>query len=105
MTFRTRYGHCEFIVISFGLTNAPVTFMDLKNRVFQSYLDSFVIVFLYEILVHSKNEGDHMDHLRVVLEVLKENLLFAKYSKCKFWLRKCIRRTNYFPSIANVSFG
>ena len=65
--FRTRYGHYEFLVMSFSLTNAPVAFMDLMNRVFQHYLDSFVIVFIYDILVYSKNEDDHMDHLRVVL--------------------------------------
>ena len=72
--------------MSFGLTNAPVTFMDLMNRVFRSYQDSFVIVFIDDILVYSENEGDHMDHLRVVLQVLKENQLFGKYRKCEFWL-------------------
>ena len=65
--FRTRYGHYEFLVMSFSLTNAPVAFMDLMNRVFQHYLDSFVIVFIDGILVYSKNESDHMGHLRVVL--------------------------------------
>ena len=73
--------------MSFGLTNAPVTFIDLMNRVFRSYQDSFVIVFIDDILVYSENEGDHMDHLRVVLQVLKDNQLFANYSKCEFWLR------------------
>ena len=61
--------------------------MDLMNRVFQSYLDSFFIVFIDNILVYHKNEGEHMNHLRVVLQVLKENQLFFKYSKCEFWLR------------------
>ena len=70
MTFRTRYSHYEFLVIPFGLTNAPVAFMELINRLFQSYLDSFVIIFIDDILVYSKNKGDHMDHLRVVLQVL-----------------------------------
>ena len=65
-TFRTRYGHYEFLVMSFSLTNAPVAFMDLMNRVFQHYLDSFVIVFIYDILVYSKNEDDHIDHFRKV---------------------------------------
>ena len=77
----------EFLVMSFGLTNAHTSFMDLMNRVFQSYLDSFVIIFIDDILVYSKNEGDHMDHLTVVLQVLKENQLFAKYRTCEFWLR------------------
>ena len=70
MAFRTRYSHYEFLVIPFGLTNAPVAFMELINRLFQSYLDSFVIIFIDDILVYSKNKGDHMDHLRVVLQVL-----------------------------------
>ena len=73
--------------MSFGLTNSLVAFMDLMNRVFQSYLDSFFIVFIENILVYSKNEGEHMDHLRVVLQVIKENQLFTKYRKCEFWLR------------------
>ena len=67
IAFRTIYGHYEFLVMSFGLTNAPTAFMDLMNRVFRIYLDSFVIVFTVDILVYSKNEGDHMDHLTMVL--------------------------------------
>ena len=70
----------------FGLTNAPATFMDLMNRVFRSYLDSFVIVLFDNLLVYSKNKGDHMDHSRVALQVLKENHLFSKYSKCELLL-------------------
>ena len=87
MDFRTMYKHYEFLVMSFGLTNAAEIFMDLMNRVFQNYLDSFVIVFIDSILVYSNNESDHMGHLRVVLKTLKEHQLFAKYSKCEFWLR------------------
>ena len=75
MAFLTRYGRYEFLVMSFGLTNAPMVFMDLMNRVFLSYLDSFVIVFIDNILVYSKNDGDHMDHLRVVLQVLRGEVL------------------------------
>ena len=86
MAFRTRYGHYEFLVMSFCLTNATMTFMDLMNRVFRNYLDYFMIVFTDDILVYSKNEIDHMGHLRVVLQVLKEHQLFAKYRKCEFWL-------------------
>ena len=76
MVFWTRYGHYDFLVISFGLTNALATFVDLMNRVFRSYLDSFVIVFSDDISVYSKNKGDPMNHLRVGLQVLKENQLF-----------------------------
>ena len=84
--FRTRYGNYEFLVMSFSLTNASAAFMHLMNRVFQNYLDSFVIVFVDGILVYSKNEGDHMVHLRVALQTLKEHQLFAKYRKCEFLL-------------------
>ena len=73
--------------MSFDLTNASAAFMDLMNRVFQNYLDSFVIVFIDDILVYSKNENDHMDHLRVVLQALKEHQLYVKYSECVFWRR------------------
>ena len=73
--------------MSFGLPYAPSTFMDRMNRVFRSYLDSLIIVFIDNILVYSKNKGDHMDHLRVLLQDLKENQLFSKYRKCEFSLR------------------
>ena len=87
MEFWTSYGHYDFVVMSFVLTNALMTFIDLMNRVFQNYLDSFAIILIYDILVYSNNVGEHMDHLRVVLQILKEHQLFAKYSKCKLWLR------------------
>ena len=86
MVFQTRYGHHEFLVMSFNLTNASA-FIDIMNRVFQNYLDSFVIVFIYDILVYSKNECDNMGQLRVELQTLKEHQLFAKYIKCECWLR------------------
>ncbi|KAH0773702.1 hypothetical protein KY290_010839 [Solanum tuberosum] len=86
-SFRTRYGDFEFVVMSFGLTNTPVTFMDLINRGFRQYLDSFVIVFIVDILIYSRSEGEHMDHLRIVLQVLKDHQSYAKFSKCEFWLR------------------
>jgi len=85
--FQTSYGLFEFLVMSFGLTNAPAAFMDLMNRVFRNYLDSFVIVFIDDILIYSKSEDDHMNHLRIVLQVLKDHQLYAKFSKCEFWLR------------------
>ena len=83
-TFRTRYGHYVFLIKSFSLTNALVGFMDLMNIMFQKYLDSFVIVFIDDILVYSKNEIDHMGHLWVVLQTLKEHQLFDKYRKLVF---------------------
>ncbi|KAH0674527.1 hypothetical protein KY290_024941 [Solanum tuberosum] len=85
-TFRTRYGHYAFLVMSFGLTNASASFMDLMNRVFKSYLDMFVIVFIDDILIYSRNEEDHASHLRIVLQTLKDRELYAKFSKCEFWL-------------------
>ncbi|KAI3808712.1 hypothetical protein L1987_24670 [Smallanthus sonchifolius] len=86
--FHTRYGHYEFLVMSFGLTNAPAAFMDLMNRVCRPMLDRSVIVFIDDILVYSKSEGDHHCHLREVLEVLKQEKLYAKFSKCAFWHRE-----------------
>ncbi|XP_069154406.1 uncharacterized protein [Solanum lycopersicum] len=84
--FRTRYGHYEFLVMSFGLTNAPAAFMDLMNGVFRPYLDSFVIVFIDDILIYSRSKEEHEHHLRIVLGILKEKKLYAKFSKCEFWL-------------------
>nr|GEW63914.1 reverse transcriptase [Tanacetum cinerariifolium] len=84
--FCTRYGHYEFLVMPFGLTNAPVVFMDAMNRVFHKYLEKFVIVFINDILVYSKTREEHEDHLRIVLEILRQKKLYAKFSKCDFWL-------------------
>ena len=84
--FRTRYEHYEFVVMSFGLTNAPAAFMRLMNGIFKSYLDLFVIVFIDDILVYSKSRKEHEEHLRIVLEMLREKKLYAKFSKCEFWL-------------------
>ncbi|KAL0537610.1 hypothetical protein IC582_026593 [Cucumis melo] len=82
--FRSRYGHYEFIVMSFGLTNAPTVFMDLMNRVFREFLDTFVIVFIDDILIYSKTEAEHEEHLRIVLQTLRDNKLYAKFSKWSF---------------------
>ncbi|GJV88063.1 putative reverse transcriptase domain-containing protein [Tanacetum coccineum] len=84
--FRTRYGHYEFQVMPFGLTNAPAVFMDLMNRVCKPYLDKFVIVFIDDILIYSKNKDEHEKHLKIILELLKKEQLYAKFSKCDFWL-------------------
>ncbi|KAJ9567128.1 hypothetical protein OSB04_003094 [Centaurea solstitialis] len=84
--FRTRYGHYEFTVMPFGLTNAPAVFMDLVNRVFKDYLDDFVIIFIDDILIYSKSREEHTNHLHTVLKVLQTKKLYAKFSKCEFWL-------------------
>ena len=84
--FRTRYGHYEFLVMPFGVTNAPALFMDYMNRIFQPYLDQFVIIFIDDILIYSKSPQEHAQHLRVVLDVLRDKQLYAKFSKCEFWL-------------------
>ena len=82
--FRNRYGHIEFLVMSFGLTNAPTSFMILMNGIFKPYLDLFVIVFIDDILLYSKSRKEHEEHLRIVLEMLREKELYAKFSKCEF---------------------
>jgi hypothetical protein len=84
--FSTRYGLYEFTVMSFGLTNAPAYFMNLMNKVFMEYLDRFVVVFIDDILIYSKSDSDHEEHLRLVLQKLRDNQLYAKYSKCEFWI-------------------
>ena len=86
--FHSRYGHYEFLVMPFGLTNAPVVFMDLMNQVFRPFLDQFVIVFIDDVLVYSRSEEEHEQHLRVVLQTLREHRLFAKFNKCEFWLER-----------------
>ncbi|GJT34604.1 putative reverse transcriptase domain-containing protein [Tanacetum coccineum] len=85
--FRTRYRHYEFQVMPFDLTNAPTVFMDLMNRVCKPYLDKFVIVFIDDILIYSRNKEEHANHLRIILELLKKEKLYAKFSKCDFWIR------------------
>ncbi|GJS38916.1 putative reverse transcriptase domain-containing protein [Tanacetum coccineum] len=86
--FRTCYGHYEFQVMPFGLTNASAVFMDLMNQVYKPYLDKFVIVFIDYILIYSKSEEEHTEHLNLILELLKKEKLYAKFSKCEFWLSK-----------------
>ncbi|GJS84966.1 integrase, catalytic region, zinc finger, CCHC-type containing protein [Tanacetum coccineum] len=88
MAFRTRYGHYEFQVMPFELTNAPAVFMDLMNRVCKPYLDKFVIVFIDDILIYSKDKKEHEEHPKEILELLKKEKLYAKFSKCKFWIPK-----------------
>jgi hypothetical protein len=84
--FSTRYDLYEYLVMSFGLTNAPAYFMYLMNSVFMTELDKFVVVFIDDILIYSKNEEEHAEHLRIVLQHLRDHKLYAKFSKCEFWL-------------------
>ena len=84
--FRTRYGHLEFTVMPIGLTNVLAAFMDLMHRVFQPYLDQFVVVFVDDILIYSRSEWEHENHLRIVLQLLRDHQLYAKFSKCEFYL-------------------
>jgi hypothetical protein len=84
--FRTRYGIYEYTVMSFGLTNAPAYFMYLMNKVFMEYLDRFIVVFIDDILIFSKTMEEHEEQLRLVLEKLRSNQLYVKFSKCEFWL-------------------
>ncbi|GJX69249.1 putative reverse transcriptase domain-containing protein [Tanacetum coccineum] len=84
--FRIRYGHYEFQVMSFGLTNAPTVFMDLMNRMCKPYMDKFMIVFINDILINSRNKEEHVDHLRIIMELLKKEKLYANFSKCDFWI-------------------
>jgi hypothetical protein len=84
--FSTRYGLYEYLVISFGLTNAPAHFMYLMNMVFMEELDKFVVIFIDDILVFSKSREEHEEHLCIVLQRLRDHQLYAKFSKCEFWL-------------------
>ncbi|GKC12508.1 putative reverse transcriptase domain-containing protein, partial [Tanacetum coccineum] len=90
--FRTRYGHYEFQVMPFGLTNAPAVLMDLMNRVCKPFLDKFVIFFIDDILIYSKNKKEHEEHLKLILELLKKEELYAKFSMCEFWILKKIAK-------------
>jgi len=88
--FRTKYGHYEFTVILFGLTNASATFMDLMNRVFKPYLDKFVVVLIDGILIYSKDKEEYADHFMMVLQTLREHQLYGKLKKCEFSLEEVV---------------
>jgi hypothetical protein len=88
IAFMTRYGHYEFVVVPFGLTNAPATFMCLMNNVLRKFLDKFVLVFIDDIIILSKNREEHGEHLRLVLQVLREHQLYTKFSKCDFFQKQ-----------------
>jgi len=84
--FRSRYGHYEYLVMPFGVTNAPASFMDYMNRIFRPFLDKFVVVFIDGILIYSRTHEEHTEHLRTVLSILREKQLYAKLLKCEFWM-------------------
>ncbi|XP_074336891.1 putative mitochondrial protein AtMg00860 [Apium graveolens] len=96
--FRTSYGNYEFLIMAFGLTNAPTTFMDLMNRVFKKYLDRFMIVFIDDILIYSKTEEKHSEHLKNILETLRQEQLYAKFLKCEF----CLREVQFLGHIISI---
>ena len=100
--FRTRYRHFEFTVMPFGLTNAPAAFMDLMHRVFLPYLDQFVVVFVDDILIYSQSKWEHEYHLRIVLQLLRDHQLHAKFSKCEFWLTE-VRFLGHMVSASDMS--
>jgi hypothetical protein len=87
-TFRTRYGHYEFVLVPFGLTNAPTSFMCLMNNVFINFLDRFVLVFIDDILIYSKNREEHEEHRKMVLQVLREHQIYVKLNKCDFFKKQ-----------------
>jgi len=84
--FISRYGHYEYVVMPFGVTNAPALFMDYMNRIFRPFLDKFVVVFINDILIYSQTHEEHVEHLRTILSILREKQLYAKLSKCEFWM-------------------
>ena len=100
--FKMRYGHFEFTVMPFGLKNAPRAFMDLMHRVFQPYLDQSVVVFVDDILIYSQSKEEHENHLRIVLQALRDQQLYAKFSKCEFWLNE-VKFLGHVVSVSGVS--
>ena len=100
--FRTRYGNFEFTVMPFGLTNTPAAFMDLMHRIFQPYIDQFFVVFMDDILIYSQSEWEHENHLRIILQLLRDHQLYAKFSKCEFWLTE-VRFLGHVVSTLGVS--
>ena len=84
--FRSRYGHYDYVVMLFGVTNAPALFMDYMNKIFRPFLDKFVVVFIDDILIYSRTQEGHAEHLKTILSILREKQLYAKRSKCEFWM-------------------
>ena len=102
ISFKTLYSHYEFLVMPFGLTNAPTTFMDLINKVFKPYLDMFVIVFMDDMVMCLRNEKDHVIHLNIVIQTLKDRELYAMISNSNFWL-ECVEFLGHIVSRTNIT--
>ena len=102
-SFRSKYGHYEYVVMPFGVTNAPTVFIDYMNRIFRPFLDKFVIVFIDDILIYSKTWEEHVEHLRLVLSILREKHLYAKLSKCEFWMRSIILGLGHVISAQGIT--
>lgn len=102
--FKTRYGHYDFTILPFGLANALATFMMLMNNVFMDYLDKFLLVFLEDILISSKNEEKHLQHLRIVLQHLREHKIYGKLSKCTFFQKK-VQYLGHVISIEGIAIN
>src|SRR5438128_7709595 len=100
--FRTRYGHFEFLVMPFGLTNAPATFMTMMNNVFHQYLDKFVIIYLDDVLIYSRTKAEHLQHLELVLKVLRQHKLYAKIAKCDI-MKESVEYLGHYLSGQGVS--
>ena len=100
--FRTRYGHFEFLVMPFGLTNAPATFMTMMNNVFHQYLDKFVIIYLDDVLIYSRTKAEHLQHLELVLKVLRQHKLYAKMAKCDI-MKESVKYLGHYLSGQGVS--
>lgn len=102
IAFITRYGLYEYTIISFGLTNAPATFSRLMNLVFVEFLDKFIVVYLDDILIYSKSEEEHSEHLKLVLTKLREYHLYPRFSKCEFWLSE-VTYLGHIISVAGLA--
>jgi hypothetical protein len=103
MTFITKYGLYEFTVMSFGLTNAPTFFINLMNIVFMDYLDKFVVVFIDDILIYYQNEEEHVDHFKMVLQRLREHHMYAKLSKCEFWIDRGFKESGRHSELESAN--
>lgn len=109
-TFKTLYGHCKFLVMTFGSTNAPTTLMNLMNHVARPYLNSFLIVFIDDILPYSRNREEHIQNLRIMFQILRDHRYFTKFSKCDIYLesvtflRYAVSKDGIILDLENINF-